>query len=170
MLRKTLLLWKGPLVLDADALNLLAENADLRRLVQAGASVIVTPHPGEMSRLTGKSVQEILAWLPETAMEFAKALGVICVLKDARTVVTDGNRLYINTSGNNGLATGGSGDVLTGILCGLLAQGMAPFEAACLGVYLHGLAGDAAAERVGQRGMTAGDVVAQIAGVLRPED
>lgn len=170
LLRKALLLWKGPLVLDADALNLLAENADLRRLVQAGAPVIVTPHPGEMSRLTGKSVQEILTWLPETAMEFAKAQGVICVLKDARTVVTDGNRLYINTSGNNGLATGGSGDVLTGILCGLLAQGMAPFEAACLGVYLHGLAGDAAAERVGQRGMTAGDVVAQIAGVLRPED
>ena len=91
---------------------------------------------------------------------------LVCVLKDARTAVSDGRRLYLNGSGNDGLATGGSGDVLTGVICGLLAQGADPFESACLGVYLHGLAGDAAAARLGARSMTAADLPDSLGEVL----
>lgn len=159
--------WKGPLVIDADGLNLLAEHPDYIR--ESEAEIIVTPHPGEMARLTGKAVWEILDDLVGTAMEFAKEKGVICVLKDARTVVTDGKQLYINQSGNHGMAVGGSGDVLTGIICGLLAQGMSGFPAACMGVYLHGLAGDGARARLGSRSMLAGDIVEGISDVLKED-
>lgn len=202
MMLKTLLLeCDKPLILDADALNLMAREPelwDLRKRKQeeadsqgapegkadspeayAGAEdgqraclgpVIVTPHLGEMARLTGSSIPELKEDLPGAALAFAKAQGVICVLKDARTVTAlPEGTFYINTSGNNGMATAGAGDVLTGVIASLLAQGAAPKEAAWLGVYLHGLAGDAAAERKGRYSMTASDLIEGIAEITRKE-
>ena len=165
LLKELLLSWKGPLVLDADALNILSKHPEW--FGHTKAKMILTPHPGEMARLTGESTAEVLEHLPETAREFARKYHVVCVLKDARTVVTDGRQLYVNRTGNHGMAVGGSGDVLTGVICGLLAQGMEPFGAACMGVYLHGLAGDAAAEKCGYRGMLAGDIAECIGDVLK---
>lgn len=160
--------WRGPLVIDADALNILSKAPEY--LKNSEAKVIITPHPGEMARLTGKAIPEILDNLVETAAEFANKYHVICVLKDARTVVTDGKQLYINTSGNQGMATGGSGDVLTGIICGLLAQKMTAFEAACMGVYLHGLAGDRAGNQKGQRSMIAGDIIDGLTEIMKEQE
>jgi len=164
-----------PLVIDADGLNLLACSEELMHLLAerrqqgnclAGREgigekfpVIVTPHLGEMSRLTGKSVKEIRSTLIATAKEYSQKTGTICAMKDARTIVAspDG-RTYVNTSGNCGMATGGSGDLLTGIIAALLAEGTDAFESASLGVYLHGLYGDKARERYGERTMIASDL------------
>ena len=134
-----------PLVIDADGINTLAalkQNGSVSSEYDSyGAPIILTPHLKEMERLTGKKVAEIQNTLMETAREAADATHIF-VLKDARTIVSDGSApTYINMSGNNGMATGGSGDVLTGILCGLLAGGLSALEAARLGVYCHGLAG-----------------------------
>lgn len=165
LLKKVLLLWKGPLLVDADGLNILSECPEY--LLNTEAKVIVTPHPGEMARLQKSGVKEILENLLKMAGSYAAYYHLVCVLKDARTVVSDGKKQFINTSGNEGMATGGSGDVLSGIITSLLAQGMKnPFEAACLGVYLHGLAGDAAKDRIGSRSMIAGDIVNGISEVL----
>lgn len=153
-------------VFDADALNIIARD----KIVLDGkmdGGIIITPHLLEMARLTGKTVDDIKNNLIETAARYAKAHGCICVLKDARTVVTDGMKVYVNTSGNNGMSTGGSGDVLTGIIVGLTAQGIDAFDAACLGVYVHGRAGDVAADMKGYAGMTASDIVSGIAYALR---
>ncbi len=155
----------GPLVIDADGLNLLAGRMEL--LYGAKATVILTPHIGEMMRLAGCEKEEILDDIICFARSFAQQYGVICALKDARTVVSDGKKAYVNTSGNSGMAVGGSGDVLTGVICGLLAQHMPAFEAASLGVYLHGLAGDAAREKRGAYGMIARDISEEIGFVLK---
>jgi ADP-dependent NAD(P)H-hydrate dehydratase len=148
---------KVPTVLDADALNLLAGQthtlADLKR------PVILTPHPGEFARLTGRSVAEIQGDREEHAAALAQADNLIVVLKGANTVVTDGARLYVNTTGNPGMATGGAGDVLTGVIAALIGQKLPAFEAAQLGVYVHGLAGDIARDQNGEIGMIAGDIV-----------
>lgn len=157
--------FEKPLVADADALNLLAKEKKLLR--KRKGNLIITPHIGEMMRLTGQEKQDILENLIQTAKEFAWTNQVICVLKDARTVVSDGEKVYINISGNNGMAVGGSGDVLTGLLAGLLAQHMELFEAATVGVYLHGLAGDAAREQKGTYAMLAGNIAASIGDVLK---
>jgi len=148
------------LVLDADALNALEGQADL--LDEAPAPRILTPHPGEMSRLTGLSTQQIQADRTGVAREFAARHKVVLALKGHGTVVTDGTDLYENETGNPGMATGGTGDVLTGMVAGLCAQGLAPFSAACLAVYLHGLAGDLAAKKIGEHSLTATDVLAFI--------
>lgn len=147
-----------PCVLDADALNLIAAHPQWLR--EAAAPLIVTPHMGEMSRLTGRTVPELLADPLTAACAFAADFRTVTVLKDARTVVSlpDGFS-WINTTGNNGMATGGSGDVLTGVIGSLLGQGMAVEDAAPLGVFLHGMAGDVMAGRVGKRGMTASDLI-----------
>ncbi|MDO4452884.1 MAG: NAD(P)H-hydrate dehydratase [Eubacteriales bacterium] len=157
-----------PLVIDADGLNLLADQLEI--LKEKKGPVIVTPHIGEMSRLIKKTRQEIIADLIGTAAAFAREYHVICVLKDTRTVVTDGKDVYINQSGNHGMAAGGSGDVLTGMITGLLAQKMEPFEAAKLGVYLHGLAGDEAKKEMGAYAMTATDILNQIGKVQKTEE
>ena len=154
-----------PMVLDADALNILAKHPDW--LKKSRAPKILTPHMGEMVRLSGFSMEELKKRPLELAAAYAKEQQVILVLKDARTVITDGERLVLNTSGNNGMATGGSGDVLTGIITGLLAQGTAPFDAAVLGVYLHGLAGDRAAENTGVRGMLSTDILKELPQILK---
>lgn len=168
LMKKICQCWHGPLVIDADGLNILAKTPEY--LHNTKAKVIITPHPGEMARLTGKPIHEILDNLAETAMEFASKYHVICVLKDARTIVTDGKKLFINNSGNHGMATGGSGDVLTGIICGLLAQGMNAFEAACMGVYVHGLAGDKAGKMLGKRSILAGDLIEGLSEVMKEQE
>ncbi len=151
-----------PMVLDADALNALAPWADLRGSPEL--PLILTPHPMEMSRLAGKQIEEVIRNRVEIARAFASEHSVILVLKGSRTVIAapDGE-VYVNTTGNAGMATGGSGDVLTGIIAGLLAQKPdEPLAATVAAVYLHGFAGDIAASRVGTRAMIASDISAHL--------
>ena len=122
-----------------------------------------------MARLAGQTAKEVLGDLCQAAKSLAKKYGVVCVLKDAGTVVTDGEQIYINQSGTNGMSTGGSGDVLTGMITGLIAQGMHVMQAACLGVWLHGLAGEEAARQKGVYSMLAGDIIDALDTVMRPE-
>ena len=158
-----------PLILDADALNLLAMG---KIAVPAGIPVIYTPHPGELSRLSGISVPELLSDLPVQAREYAKKLpsGAVLIAKDARTVTTDGEQAYLNLSGCSALAKGGSGDVLTGILAALCASGCAPMDAAALGVYLHGRAGELLARDWGVRGVMASELPDAAAVLLKDLD
>ncbi|MDZ7372476.1 MAG: NAD(P)H-hydrate dehydratase [candidate division KSB1 bacterium] len=155
-----------PLVLDADGLNNLSGRTEL--LASRRWPTVITPHPGELSRLCGLSTREILADRIEVARRFAQEWRVVLVLKGSPTVTAspDGN-VYVNTTGNAGMATGGSGDVLTGIIASLMGQGLGALEAAWLGVYVHGLAGDVARERLGQMGMIAGDILRAVPSVLR---
>lgn len=155
-----------PCVIDADALNILAGHKEWLADVQA--LVVLTPHLGEMARLSGNTISEIQKSLLVVARCFAKEYNVITVLKDARTVTAlpDGTA-WINCSGNDGMATAGSGDVLTGVIGGLLAQQCEPGLAAPLGVYLHGIAGDHAAAEVGKRGLMASDICTGIKNVLK---
>lgn len=171
---------------DADALNIIAKykieldgsNDDVD--YEAGGNsgnasykddmsdknVVVTPHIGEMSRLTGLDIAVIKNNPIDTARTYSREHNCVCVLKDARTIVSDGERVYINMSGNDGMATGGSGDVLSGIITGLMAQGLTTFEASALGVYIHGCAGDEAALSNGKYSMVAGDIIDNIKNVL----
>ena len=151
-----------PTVLDADALNNLAGQTDI--LATLRRPVILTPHPGEFSRLTGRPTEEIQADRETHALAFAgSARNLVVVLKGSETIVTDGRRLYTNTTGNPGMATGGAGDVLTGVIAALIAQKLDPFDAAVLGVYAHGLAGDIARDQNGEVGLIAGDIVDSLA-------
>ncbi|MCH5328314.1 MAG: NAD(P)H-hydrate dehydratase [Coprobacter sp.] len=150
---------KSPLVLDADALNLLAAHPDW--LVKLPANTILTPHVREFDRLFGP--QENALRRLKKAMETARRYQIIIVLKGAHTaIVTPQEQLYFNSTGNPGMATAGSGDALTGILAGLLSQDYTPLEAALTGVFLHGLAGDLAAAAQGQEYITAGDIIAHL--------
>ena len=149
-----------PLVVDADALNLLAKSVD--RLGDHAGPRIMTPHVGEFARLTGASIDEILTNREAIAASFAVDHQLTLVLKGPATIVTDGQRVAVNKSGNSGLATGGTGDVLTGIIGSLLAQGMGAFDAARLGVHLHGTAGDCAAAVLGERALIASDLLAAV--------
>lgn len=155
-----------PVVIDADGLNVLSEHMEW--LDQKQTSVIITPHVKEMERLCGKTVAEIKTNTLEIAQAFAKQHEVICVLKDARSVVTDGtDSVYINEVGNNGMSTGGTGDVLAGIIGALVASGMAPKWAADYGVLLHGTAGNRARDILGERAMLASDLLEQLPEVTR---
>jgi NAD(P)H-hydrate epimerase len=155
-LKDLLIKTKSPMVFDADALNLLAENADLMKLVPENS--IFTPHPKEFERLAGKSDNHYQR--NKLQIEFAKKHKLIVILKGANTaIVTPEGKCYFNSSGNPGMATAGSGDVLTGIILSLIAQKNAPLNAAITGVYLHGLAGDIAAEKYGEETMIAGDII-----------
>lgn len=150
-----------PIVMDADALNLLAKRKDLQ--AQCDASCILTPHMGEMSRLAECTIGELKAQ-PQKLMEaFSGRCQATLIMKDARTWIrtTDGN-YYLNLTGNNGMATAGSGDVLCGIVAGLLAQGMCPSRVAPFAVWLHGLAGDQAASEKGTRSVSAADILSGI--------
>lgn len=153
-----------PLIIDADGLNLLAKSVSLRkrleeRTVDGGEAVILTPHMGELARLLSRTVQEVAADEVGSTMEAAEKTGCIVVGKSARTQVCQkGKPVFLNTAGNDRMATAGSGDVLTGIIGALLVQGMKPFEAAECGVYLHACAGDAAAEKAGGAGLLASDL------------
>jgi len=155
---------KKPLVLDADGLNAFAGNlAGLGKAQKTrGAGLVLTPHAGEMARLLGRSAQAVQQNRNAAACEAARLSHTVVVLKGAGTLVTDGERLYQNKTGNPGMATGGTGDVLSGLIAALIGQHMDTFEAACLGVYLHGLAGDLAAKELSEPGMIAGDLLAYL--------
>jgi ADP-dependent NAD(P)H-hydrate dehydratase / NAD(P)H-hydrate epimerase len=145
-----------PMVLDADGINLLAEIREAFK--QHKGDIILTPHTGEMARLIGRDIEFIENNRIEVAKQFALEYKCIMLLKGNHTIVTDGNRIYINKTGNPGMATGGSGDVLTGIIGSLLAQGYEPFDAAALGACIHGMAGDMAYDKFGN-GLIAGDLI-----------
>ncbi len=146
------------LVIDADGLNNLCRIKNWPDMLKA--KLVITPHPGEMRRLwSGLFRQELPAEREEQAVKMAKDSGAVVVLKGAGTVVADSQRVYVNTTGNPGMATGGTGDVLTGIIAAMMGQGLGEFDAAVLGVYIHGLAGDIAAEKVGQISLIATDII-----------
>lgn len=150
-----------PVVLDADGLNLLRDDLDVMR--NARADLIITPHPGEAARLLGRKTADINMDRLQSARELATVTGTITVLKGAGSVVaTPDGKTYINTTGNPGMATGGSGDVLTGVITALLGQGLSPESAAKTGVYLHGLAGDLAKNLKGEYGLIASDIVSMV--------
>ena len=173
MLEQVLAESKKPLVIDADGLNLLAENENLRQLlkgcIKEKRDVVLTPHLAEFARLFGSTVEDIKRNLLHRPKEMAEKYGCIVVCKDARTVVAapSGKEMYLNTSGNDGMATAGMGDVLTGVIGGLMAQGMDGRKAACLGVYIHGKAGDEAAKIKGRYGLMARDVINGLSEVLK---
>ena len=144
-----------PMVFDADALNALASQPEV--LSHPAGPRILTPHPGEFARLIGKKLDDEAR--NDAAVQLAARCRIVVVLKGHRTLVTDGRRSTVNTTGNPGMATGGSGDVLTGLITALICQKLDPFDAARLGVYLHGLAGDLAADNLGQTSLIAGDLI-----------
>jgi len=151
-----------PGVFDADALNLLgAHPAALKsraRSSDVGPPRVLTPHPGEFARLISSEIATVEKNREALAAQFAAEHKLILVLKGHRTLITDGRRVAMNSTGNSGMATGGCGDVLTGLIAALLAQKMDPFEAAQLGVHLHGLAGDLAAKSLSEPGLIASDL------------
>lgn len=163
-----------PLVLDADALNNLTAIEDWPAIRRC--ALVLTPHPGEFARLTRQATEKVQAdreaavlsamdtWLAASA---AEAGPLVCVLKGAGTIVCDGKRLYVNRTGNPGMATGGSGDVLTGLLAAFIGQRLPPFEAACLAVRCHGRAGDLAARKLGQASLIASDLLDYLPAAVR---
>ena len=155
----SLLLMPLPIVLDADGLN------NIHATELKGCQAVITPHPGELARLLGVTRRQIEKDRSGIAQQTARKLGIVCVLKGNRTVISDRDKTFINPTGNQDMSTGGMGDVLTGVIAGLLSQGLDIFEAACAGVYLHGLAGDLA--RVSDRGLLASDVAAHIPQALK---
>ena len=158
-LGKLLATSKVPLVLDADALNMLAENEHMLQSVPKGT--ILTPHPGEFDRLAGKSAAGYARM--ERQKSFAKQYGVYIVLKGRHTsIATPEGHVYFNSSGNAGMATGGTGDVLTGLITGLLAQGYTELNACIIGVYIHGSAGDLGAAENSEEALVAGDLIKHI--------
>lgn len=154
-----------PVVIDADGLNAL--QGDVGILKERQIPVVLTPHPGEMARLTGKTIEEIQANRIEYAAQYAQEWGSTIVLKGNKTIVAaPTGEIYINITGNPGMATAGSGDVLCGIITGLISQGLKPARAAAVGVYLHGMSGDYAAGIKGQRGLIASDIIEGLPSVL----
>ena len=155
-------------MLDADGINAIAGHKDI--LKKKNCDIIITPHIGEMSRLTGRKTEYIMNNFMPVAKDFAREYNVITVLKGANTVIAlpDG-KIYINTKGNSGMATAGSGDVLAGIIGSFVAQGLPPWQAAVSGVYIHSSAGDMAAKKLGEHGMIAGDILDNIPYVIREE-
>ncbi len=158
----------SPLVIDADGLNILSENPHFWEYLstEQRKKTVITPHPKEMSRLCGRTVDEILKDPAQTALEFSQKRGVITLLKDHNTVITNGEAIYINNSGNAGMATAGSGDVLAGILVSMLGnstlEARSILHKVAIGAYLHGLAGDFAAELYGEHCMIASDILDSI--------
>jgi hydroxyethylthiazole kinase-like uncharacterized protein yjeF len=150
-----------PLVLDADGLN--AFSGDLAGLKRKSkAPLVLTPHPGEMARLLKMKIPDIQGDRVAAVTAAAAVTGAVVILKGANTLVCDGARLYENKTGNPGMATGGTGDVLSGLIGGLIGQGLPAFDAAVLGVFLHGTAGDLAAKRLGVWSLLAGDLIDEL--------
>lgn len=155
-----------PCVIDADGLNILAKHMEW--FLHAKQPLILTPHMKEMARLLACTVEELVAERFSKLVSFAEKNAVVCVLKDARTLVAKRDEnIYLNTSGNSAMAKGGSGDVLTGIIAGILAQEKDSYKAACLGVYLHGLAGDIAKEKKGSYSVLASDLIDALSDVCK---
>lgn len=174
ILRVTLSSVNKPLIIDADGLNILSEDSSLWSFLSAEQRkrTVITPHPGEMARLLGESVFGVLADNVSVARDFSEKYGVICLLKGHRTVITDGDSVYENQSGNAGMATAGMGDVLAGIIGALAADKSRMAEAELLrltaaAAYLHGLCGDKGTELFGEYSLMASDIIDQIPKVLR---
>jgi NAD(P)H-hydrate epimerase len=150
-----------PMVLDADALNALSETQTFKARLppRLPAPRISTPHPAEFGRLLQLPTADVQSQREQLSQQFAARHGVVLILKGHRSVITDGTRTALNATGNPGMATGGSGDVLTGVVTGLLCQGMSPYDAARLGAHVHGLAGDLAAKELGQVSLIASDLL-----------
>lgn len=163
LVQRVLTATRVPTVVDAGALFALSP---LRRALQQNAPLVLTPHTGEAARLLGVTSDEVRGDRRAALAELCRRSGATVVLKGAGTLVGDGERCYTNTTGNVGLATGGSGDVLAGLLGALLADGMPPFDAACAAVHYHGKAGDLAAARTSRRGLIASDLPPALAEVL----
>ena len=155
-----------PVILDADGINSIIPNIDV--LKDSKAQLVLTPHPGEMARLINEDISYVQSNRIDTARAFAKEYNCIVVLKGANTVVTDGIEVFVNTTGNAGMAMGGTGDMLTGMIASFAAQGIAPFDAAKCAVYIHGLCGDITAQEISQRGMTVKDML-ELLGALMSE-
>ena len=175
LVRKVLAKTKLPVVIDADALNALKGHLDI---LKNGVShrfpkmvtdpVILTPHPGEFLRVFGGKLDDSNTLRKKRALEVARKYGVVIVLKGHHTVVASPHgSVYVNPTGNPGMATAGSGDVLTGVIAALVGQGLSCCEAACLGVYVHGLAGDKAAKKIGQVSLVAGDILLFLPAVFK---
>ncbi len=170
-----------PLVLDADALNILSENKELWSLLSPcqAARTVITPHSAEMSRLTGVCVKNVLADRVGAARDISKKYGIVCLLKGNNTVITDGELTYINKSGNPGMATAGSGDILSGIIGSVLARALPPcyddreivqnpvLYKTAVSAYLHGVAGDVAVEEKGEYSMLARDILEKLPCALK---
>ncbi len=152
---------KCPVILDADGINLLRGNMDILR--QRHHSTVLTPHAGEFARLTGKPVSHRAA----EAMEFAKSTETVVLLKGHNTLITDGNVCYCNKTGNPGMATGGSGDVLGGMIAALCGQGISPLQAAACGAYLHGAAGDLCREELGEYALLPTDMLGVLGRLMK---
>ena len=148
---------EAPVVLDADGINSILLNIDVLR--EANAPLVLTPHPGEMARLINEDVAYVQSNRIDVARAFANEYGCVLVLKGANTVVTDGQSVFVNTTGNAGMAMGGTGDMLTGMIASFIAQGIDPLDAAVCAVYIHGLCGDITAKEISQRGMTIEDMI-----------
>ena len=156
----------APLIIDADGLNAITDDPSI--LLSLKHTPVITPHPGEMSRLTGMTVREILDDTVNLARDFAMKYNTVVVLKDARSVIAapDG-RVIINITGNPSMATGGSGDVLTGVISSFIAQGIDPFFAAAAGAYIHGLSGDICKDKMGSYGVMSWDIAENIADAIK---
>lgn len=157
---------KVPVVLDADGINSILSNIDV--LKDSKAQIVLTPHPGEMARLINEDVLYVQENRMDAAKAFAKEFGVILVLKGANTVVTDGKSVFVNTTGNPGMAMGGTGDMLTGMIASFIAQGIQPYNAAKCAVYIHGLCGDITAKEISTLGMTVENML-ELLGALMSE-
>ena len=146
-----------PTVIDADGINIISANINMLEAVRGRA--IITPHPGEMAKLLRLTVEQVQTNRIVLAKAVAKQFGIVVVLKGANTVISDGEKVYVNRTGNAGMARGGSGDLLAGIIAGLVAQGYTLMQAATLGVYIHGACGDVAAKTISEAGMTPTDMI-----------
>lgn len=145
--------FKGPVIVDADGINVLSKHKDILR--GRTNPTILTPHNGEFLRLGGNLTENRI----QSAIAFAKEIGIILLLKGHETIITDGEKCYINTTGNPGMATGGSGDVLSGVITALVGQGIPALEAAACGAWLHGAAGDICSREIGEYGMLPTDMI-----------
>lgn len=151
----------GPVVLDADGINVLSGHIDILR--GRSSATIITPHDGEFCRIGGVIREDRIS----SAMEFAQNTNTILLLKGHRTIITDGKKCYVNTTGNPGMAVGGSGDVLAGMITALIGQGLSPVQAASCGAWLHGAAGDICANEIGQYGMLPSDMLQALPRLLK---
>lgn len=154
-----------PTVVDADGLNAISKDTSFLKNLQQ--DIIITPHPLEMARLSRTTVADIEENRIEKAEEFARKHNITVLLKGHRTIITNGEELFLNETGNPGMATAGSGDVLTGIILSLLGQGYSSMDAGRIGAYIHGSAGDLAKEELGERGMIASDIIKKLPYVLK---
>ena len=148
-----------PTVVDADGITLIAQD---KSILTRNSKIILTPHTAEFSRISGIAIEEIESNREYYAKEFVKKFDLVLVLKGANTIVIDRENIYVNNTGNPGMATAGSGDVLTGIILSLKGQGLSEFDAARLGVYIHGMAGDLVANELGEYGMIASDIINEL--------